>query len=108
MAHRLSGGAPLLPGWQEGAERIPKITVIVRRLHLDLQEAVPRTVPTTQKGENKPIVKLARSAAAGEQENISVDLAEGEQEVISVDRDPCLWHPALENMDVADFQEDQP
>ena len=28
---RLSGGAPLLPGWQEGVERIPKPTVIVRR-----------------------------------------------------------------------------
>ena len=63
-------------------------------------------------------MKLARSRAAGEQESISVDLAAGEQELISVDRDPVLWHPAmdsppdlddtaLEHMDVADFEEHQ-
>ena len=124
---RLSGGAPLLPGWKEGAERIPKPTVIVRRLHLDLREAVQKTVPTTQKAESKPTVKLAKSLATGEPEGISVDLAaeeqesisvDLEQEIISVDRDPVLWHPALdsppdldltalENMDVADFDEHQ-
>ena len=63
-------------------ERIPKPTVIVKRLHQDLREAVPKTVPTIQKEENKSKVKLARSPAAGEQENISVDLAAGEQEVL--------------------------
>ena len=120
-------------------ERIPKPTVIVRRLHLDLREAVPKTVPTTQREESKPTVKLARSLATGEPEGISVDLAAGEQEsisvdlaaeeqesisvdleqeIISVDRDPVLWHPALdspldldltalENMDVAGFDEHQ-
>ena len=72
-------------GWQEGAERIPKPTVIVRRLHLDLREAVQKTVPTTQKAESKPTVKLARSLATGEPEGISVDLAAGEQGRISVD-----------------------
>ena len=54
---RFSGGAPLLPGWQEGAGQVPRPTVMVRRLHLDLREAIPKTIPKSQAEESKSEVK---------------------------------------------------
>ena len=63
---KFSGGAPLLPGWQEGAGQVPRPTVMVRGLHLDLREAIPKTIPKSQAEESKPEVELPTYPAANQ------------------------------------------
>ena len=63
---RFSGGAHSLPGWQEGAGQVPRPTVMVRRLHLELREAIPKTICKTQTEESKPDVELPRYPAANQ------------------------------------------